>query len=66
MDTRLIYCEACKDTQTFGKFHNKCGARLGGIPHCPACNSDLWPHERFCGECGVANPNTNMAEVAHD
>jgi hypothetical protein len=63
---RLIYCEFCKDTQAFGQFHNRCGTRLSDIPHCLACGNEMWPHERFCSGCGVANQNTNLAELKHD
>jgi hypothetical protein len=52
---RVPFCPTCKEKRD-GKFCSRCGAAcVEGVIHCTNCdNADLWPHEKFCPECGTA------------
>lgn len=45
------FCLKCK-TCCGGPFCTECGGNSTEIPACECGYNDIWPHEKFCQECG--------------
>jgi len=47
------FCRKCDESRTSGKFCWKCGdALIEGVVSCQCGYENIWPHEKFCPECG--------------
>lgn len=55
-ELKVPYCKNCRDLRA-GKFCYKCGSELvEGVIQCSnadCSNKNIWPHEKFCQECGT-------------
>lgn len=52
-NTKTKFCPKCGSGGT-GKFCVHCGLEKFEIPACECGYDNIWPHEKFCQECGRA------------
>jgi hypothetical protein len=56
------YCSKCNSAKS-GKFCGSCGTELSAMRRCECGYANIWPHEKFCQECGKAAISLELTTV---